>query len=330
MKEALEERREELIAELEGKNAEMERFTYTVSHDLKSPLITIRGFIGLLGKDMEKDDRERMEHDMERIDVAAKHMEELLNDLLDLSRIGRTVNPSEDVSLGDIASGAVRLLSGQIKEKGIAVEITPDLPTVFADRLRLGEVYQNLLENAVKYMGDQANPRIEIGMRREGEETVYYVRDNGIGIDPKYKEKVFGLFERLTSHAGDDGTGIGLAIVKRIIDLHEGSIWVESEGEGKGSTFCFTLPKSEEVMMSDGYQKGPFITLLIEDNRDHAELIRRAFEEYDVVNTVNRVADGEEAIDFLFRRREYADPRMTRHIQSWSGEPFSRGRQGSA
>lgn len=232
----------ELIANLEGKNAEMERFTYTVSHDLKSPLITIRGFLGLLRKDKEKGDWERMEHDMERIDTAAKHMEELLNDLLELSRIGRIVNPSAEVSLGDIASGAVKLLSGHIKEKGIAVEIAPDLPAVFADQQRIGEVYQNLIENAVKYMGDQKEPRIDIGMRREGDETAYYVRDNGIGIDPKYHEKVFGLFERLNH--GDDGTGIGLAIVKRIIELHGGRIWVESEGEGKGSAFCFTLPKS--------------------------------------------------------------------------------------
>ncbi|MCP3677924.1 MAG: PAS domain S-box protein [Deltaproteobacteria bacterium] len=230
--------------DLEGKNAEMERFTYTVSHDLKSPLITIRGFLGLLRKDKEKGDWERMEHDMERIDTAAKHMEELLSDLLELSSIGRMVNPSEEVSLGDIVSGAAKLLSGQIKERGITVEITPDLPTVFADWLRLGEVYQNFLENAVKYMGDKANPHIEMGMRREGDETVFYVRDNGMGIDPKYHEKVFGLFERLNH--GDDGTGIGLAIVKRIIELHGGRIWVESEGEGKGSTFCFTLPKRGE------------------------------------------------------------------------------------
>jgi signal transduction histidine kinase len=232
---------EELIANLEGKNAEMERFTYTVSHDLKSPLITIRGFLGLLRKDKEKGDWKRMKHDMERIDTAAKHMEELLNDLLELSRIGRIVNPSEEISIGDVASETVRLLSGLFSKRGITVETAPDLPSAFADRLRLGEVYQNLLENAVKYMGDQKEPRIEIGMRREGDETVYYVRDNGIGIDPRYHEKIFGLFERFNH--GDDGTGIGLAIVKRIIELHGGRIWIESEGEGKGSTFCFTLPK---------------------------------------------------------------------------------------
>ena len=172
-------------------------------------------------------------------------MGELLNDLLELSRIGRMVNPSEEVSLGEIAFGTARLLSGQIKERGIAVEIAPDIPPVFADRQRIGEVYQNLMENSVKYMGDQKEPRIEIGMREEGNETVYYVRDNGIGIDPKYKEKVFGLFERLDVKS--EGTGVGLAIVKRIIELHGGSIWVESEGEGmgKGATFCLTLPGKE-------------------------------------------------------------------------------------
>ncbi len=170
---------------------------------------------------MEKDNRERMKHDMERINTAAAHMQELLNDLLELSRIGRMVNPSEEVSLGERAFGTVRLLSVQIKERGIAVEIAPDIPPVFADRQRIGEVYQNLMENSVKYMGDQKEPRIEIGMREEGNETVYYVRDNGIGV--------------------------GLAIVKRIIEPHGGSIWVESEGEGmgKGATFCLTLPGKE-------------------------------------------------------------------------------------
>ena len=101
------------------------------------------------------------------------------------------------------------------------------------------------MENSVKYMGDQKEPRIEIGMREEGDETVYYVRDNGIGIDPKYQEKVFGLFERLDVKS--EGTGVCLAIAKRIIEFHGGSIWVESEeeGMGKGATFCLTLPGKE-------------------------------------------------------------------------------------
>ena len=116
----------------------------------------------------------------------------------------------------------------------------PELPVVLGDRVRLTEVFQNLIANAVKYMGDQTNPRIEIGSRSDEAEVVCFVRDNGMGIDPRYHEKVFGLFERLD--ASNEGTGIGLALVKRIIEVHGGRVWVESEGRGQGSTFLFTLP----------------------------------------------------------------------------------------
>ena len=123
--------------------------------------------------------------------------------------------------------------------------IAPDLPPVTGDRLRLVEVYQNLIENAVKYMGDQPAPRVEVGTRHDAEtgETVFYVADNGMGIDPRYQRKVFGLFERLD--AGTEGTGVGLALVTRIVEVHGGRVWVESEGRGKGSTFCFTLPVAD-------------------------------------------------------------------------------------
>jgi signal transduction histidine kinase len=167
-------------------------------------------------------------------------MQRLLNELLELSRIGRVVNPPTAVSLSDLAEEAVTLVTGQITARGVQVHIAPDLPVVMGDHARLLEVLQNLLDNAVKFMGSQPQPCINVGMRREGEETIYYVRDNGIGIEPRYHEKVFGLFERLD--ASSDGTGIGLPLVKRIIEVHGGRIWVESAGQGHGSTFCFTIP----------------------------------------------------------------------------------------
>ncbi len=117
------------------------------------------------------------------------------------------------------------------------------MPVVYGDRVRLLEVYQNLLENAVKFNGDQETLRVEVGMRLEGDEPLFYVSDNGRGIDPQHHEKVFGLFEQLG--AGTEGTGIGLALAKRIVEAHGGRIWVESEGQGHGSTFCFTLPQEE-------------------------------------------------------------------------------------
>jgi len=232
--------REQLITELEARSAEMERFTYTVSHDLKSPLITIQGFLGLLEKDAMAGDIERMRTDTTYIQAAAATMQRLLNELLELSRIGRVVNPLTEVSLSALSQEAVTLVAGQITARGVQVHVAPDLPVVVGDRLRLLEVLQNLLDNAVKFMGSQPQPWINVGVRREGEETICYVCDNGVGIEPRYHEKVFGLFERLD--ASGDGTGIGLTLVKRIIEVHGGRIWVESAGQGHGSTFCFTLP----------------------------------------------------------------------------------------
>jgi signal transduction histidine kinase len=133
-----------------------------------------------------------------------------------------------------------------LEARGVQVAIAPDLPTVYGDRARLVEVVQNLVDNACKFMGDQAEPRIEIGQRGAQADAdgkpVLFVRDNGIGIEPQYQDRVFGLFNKLDAHT--EGTGVGLALVKRIVEVHGGRIWVESQGVGKGSTFCFTLPGS--------------------------------------------------------------------------------------
>ncbi|MGR3173391.1 MAG: sensor histidine kinase [Candidatus Scalindua sp.] len=231
-------------AELEAKNAELERYAYTVSHDLKSPLITIKGFLGLLERDAIKGDTERVKKDISRIHSAAEKMNQLLDDLLELSRIGQIIGTREEVPFEYLANESLNLVRGQIKELGVQVEIAPDLPVIHVDRRRLVEVLQNLIDNAAKHMGKQPEPHIEIGTRQDNEETVYYVRDNGVGIEPCYHENVFGLFNKLDNES--EGTGIGLAIVRRIVEVHGGRIWVESKGKEKGSTFCFTIPEKGE------------------------------------------------------------------------------------
>jgi PAS domain S-box-containing protein len=236
----VEQQREILIKDLEQKNAELERFTYTVSHDLRSPLITIHGFTGLLETDIAGNNATAIAHDLDRINTAATKMEELLHDLLNLSRIGRIVNPPEKVSFTVIAEGAVELLEVGIRERKVVVVIDPGMPVVKVDQARVREAIMNLVENAVKFMGDQQYPEIRIGVDYDNNQPVFFVRDNGIGIDPKYFGKLFNLFEKLD--AKKEGSGVGLAIVRRIIEVQGGRIWVESGGPGKGSTFRFTLP----------------------------------------------------------------------------------------
>lgn len=228
------------IKELEAKNAEMERFTYTVSHDLRSPLITIKGFSGMLLQELEKGNTDRLQKDIQRIINASNKMEELLEDLLELSRIGRILNAYSSFPMNQLCQEVVELLSGPISQKKAEVVIAPDMPWVQGDRRRIAEVVQNLLENAIKFMGPNEHPQIEIGCFPIEGECGFFIKDNGIGIEAKYQEKVFGLFDKLDQST--EGTGIGLALVKRIIELHQGRIWVESDGAGQGSTFFFTLP----------------------------------------------------------------------------------------
>ncbi|MCX6571765.1 MAG: ATP-binding protein [Candidatus Aminicenantes bacterium] len=229
--------------ELQAKNDELTRFAYTVSHDLKSPLVTIRTFLGYLEQDIRKPDAAIVDKDLTYIRNAADKASRLLDELLELSRIGRKVNPPVEVPLQEVVNEALELAAGRIAERGVTVKVTKDPIQLTGDRPRLVEVFLNLVDNAVKYMGDEPAPCVEIGVDEVGGETVLFVRDNGIGIDPQYQPKLFGLFEKLDP--GTEGTGIGLALVKRIVDVHGGRIWVESEGPGKGATFRFTLAKTK-------------------------------------------------------------------------------------
>jgi PAS domain S-box-containing protein len=231
--------REGLINELEEKNAELERFTYTVSHDLKSPLITIKGFLGFVEQDAANGNMDRLKKDIQRISDATEKMQSLLNELLELSRVGRLMNPYEYVEFEDLANEAIELVQGRLLNASVKVRIQKDLPRVFGDRKRLVETLQNLVDNAAKFTGNNPTPLIEIGQDgSEDGKPIFFVRDNGIGIAPEHHDRIFGLFNKLDGNS--DGTGIGLALVKRIVEVHNGRIWVQSEA-GKGSTFFFTL-----------------------------------------------------------------------------------------
>ena len=237
------ERLAEANRELEASSAELERFTYVVSHDLKSPLVTIRGFLGYVERDARAGDLDRLESDLGRIRVATDRMGRLLEDLLELSRTGRIDRPHEDVPLEGVVREARALVEGRLSARGVRVGVEEPLPVVRGDRQRLVELVQNLLDNAAKFMGDRKDPEIRIGARDEGGgagQVTLYVRDNGIGIDHAHHGRVFELFHRLDPRV--EGTGLGLALARRIVETHGGRIWLESAGAGLGSTFCFSLP----------------------------------------------------------------------------------------
>jgi PAS domain S-box-containing protein len=225
--------------ELQKKNEELERFTYSVSHDLKSPLVTIRTFLGHLEQDLAATDKEKIKEDINYIINGAEKMSRLLDELLNLSRIGRSPNPAEEVSLQSIVKEACALVAGGLTERKVEVNITKTELMLYGDRMRLVEIFQNLLDNSCKFMGDQKAPLIKIGVESKDDEAVIFVRDNGMGIDPKFLPKLFIIFEK--QNRSVKGDGIGLALVKRIVEVHGGRIWAESAGPGQGATFKFTL-----------------------------------------------------------------------------------------
>ena len=237
----IEAEREKLIEDLDSKNSELERFSYAVSHDLRSPLVTLKGFLSFLKNDIAAGNMSRIQTDIQRMDSAMDLMQERVEDLLELSHAGRLTDNLEVIPVNDLVAEALELLHGRISQRGIRIRVQEELPAVTGDRHRLLEVFQNLVDNAAKFMGDQPAPQIEIGQREEERgNPIFFVRDNGVGFPPEHHERIFGVFNKLDPRA--EGTGIGLSLVKKIIEAHAGRIWVESEA-GKGSTFYFTLPR---------------------------------------------------------------------------------------
>jgi light-regulated signal transduction histidine kinase (bacteriophytochrome) len=233
--------------ELARSNAELERFAYVASHDLREPLRTITGFLGLVSRrhGWRLDDEGR-----EFVDLAvagAKRMDSLIAELLEYSRTGRSETAAEPTDLQSAWGVAVRNLSAAMAETGAEVTSGP-LPVVLADRGEMVQVLQNLLGNAIKYGGDA--PHIHAEAVRRGEEWEVSVRDDGPGIDPRHHDRIFVLLQRLHRHDEVEGTGMGLAICKKIVEAHGGRIWVESE-PGDGARFTFALPAAEPARVRE-------------------------------------------------------------------------------
>jgi light-regulated signal transduction histidine kinase (bacteriophytochrome) len=231
--------RREWAKELEQANKELEAFSYSISHDLRAPLRAIEGFSkALLHEYGEKLD-EQGSHYLDRVRAAAHRMATMIDGLLKLSRISRAPLRRERVSLTELARGAAAALRERDPSRSVSIEIAGEVQA-YGDGRLIAIVFENLLGNAWKFTANQPQAQIVVGQENKGNETIFFVRDNGAGFDMAYADKLFAPFQRLHDEREFEGTGIGLATVQRIISRHGGRIWAEAEA-GKGATFRFAL-----------------------------------------------------------------------------------------
>ncbi len=226
-------------AELEEANEELEAFSYSVSHDLRAPVRAIDAFAVLLGDDAESYLSEKGINHLRRIRASSSRMIELINDLLSFSRLGKQAIELKDVATTPLVEEVLQELMPLPLDHPVDVRVEP-LPPCRADPALLREVFLNLLDNAIKFTGKNPNARIDVGSRVQDGQLVWHVADNGVGFDMAHYKRLFGVFSRLHSMEEFEGTGVGLALVNRIIKRHGGEIWAYSE-QNKGATFYFTL-----------------------------------------------------------------------------------------
>jgi light-regulated signal transduction histidine kinase (bacteriophytochrome) len=241
-------RLEEQTLELQRSNAELEQFAYVASHDLQEPLRKVASFTGMLQHRYQGQLDERADQYIEFAVDGAKRMQGLINDLLAFSRVGRVATETV-VELDRVAADAIANLGAAIEEAGATVEVQGSLPAVRGDRSLLTALLQNLLSNSIKFARPGVAPHVTLACERTGDRYTVTVADNGIGIAPRHAEKIFVIFQRLHPKEDYSGSGIGLAMCRKIVEFHGGTIWLENPegadedtGPGGGATFRFTLP----------------------------------------------------------------------------------------
>jgi len=230
--------------ELEKLNKELDQFVHTVSHDIRSPLMNILGYADLLQKKIENNLDTNEEEFLDGIFESIDHLNEMIDGLLQTTKISRIRNPYEEVDMNDLVTMIKKRLDFDIKKSGVDLRIQETLPVVVCDRIKMGEVFYNLISNAIKFSSShkEDGPQVEVGYQEKDNFHEFHVKDNGIGIDPQYHKEIFEMFKRVGQKEGPQGTGVGLCIVKNVITDCGGEVWVKSN-PGSGASFYFTIPK---------------------------------------------------------------------------------------
>jgi light-regulated signal transduction histidine kinase (bacteriophytochrome) len=236
--------KEKRAAELILTNKELEAFSYSVSHDLRAPLRHVSGYVELLNKHFKSELPEKGQHYLSSIADSVRLMGTMIDDLLQFSRSSRTEMRQSDIDMNEIVKEITDSLHKDNPDRKIEW-VHGKLPSIFGDEAMFRLVWMNLLNNAVKFTQTRKKARIEIGVRNENKELVFYVRDNGVGFDMQYAQKLFGVFQRLHPTEEFEGTGVGLANVNRIVLRHGGRTWAEAKPD-KGAVFYFSMPKNKE------------------------------------------------------------------------------------
>jgi PAS domain S-box-containing protein len=248
-----EQAQERLSRQLQAKINELETFSYGIAHDLRSPLVSIEGFSRLLLEDIQNQKVENVQEDIRLLESGIRKMQDFLNSTMEYSRAGHLLKRTRNVSFSKIVNEVITEFNEQISSSGVTVATAKTFPRVYVDRAMIIQVLANLIQNSIKYRDKTVPLKIEIGYRLSKGETVFFVRDNGPGIDASEAEKVFALFYRGT--ADGEGSGIGLTIVKKIIEAHGGRIWVQQGQPGKGTTMCFTLHRQHGTNKDNNHEK---------------------------------------------------------------------------
>jgi signal transduction histidine kinase len=239
----LSDRCEDLKQQIIDKNQELQQFTYRVSHDLKGPLVSIKGFSQLLREDLQDGVLDELQDHLGEVVEAAEKMQFLIDRILDLSRVGTASVELVSHDMADLIRGAMRGLADEIETSGARIHLAEPMPQAIGDQKQLTTVFHHLIDNACKYVRAGTQPEIEVGAKREVGRVLWYVNDKGVGLEPEHLTSVFEIFQRIDQSV--PGAGVGLALSKRIIELHGGRIWVESPGQGKGTTVYFTLGQQD-------------------------------------------------------------------------------------